>query len=153
MIRELVSKVASVITERRSSPRKKFNVPVKVSFEPDNNPLFQSPYRDLFLSGETYDLSQSGIGFLVSSIRIKETYLVGENRILSVEVDLPGKKIKMKVVGRRYERVGIHSSVEKYLIGAEIVSMDTEDRRSYEYFMRHGNKLLKTMSAAAEVKL
>jgi hypothetical protein len=149
MIRELVSKVTSVITERRASARKRFQVPVKVWFEPDANLLFASPYRDLYISGETYDLSQTGIAFLVSSIRIKEDYLVGQDdRILNVELDLTGKKIRMQVIGRRYERIGIHSSTERYVIGAEIVKIDPEDRRSYEYFMRYGNKLTKTMAAA-----
>ena len=153
MIRELVSKLTNVITERRASVRRKFNVPVKVWIKPEANSLFKSPYRELYLSGETYDLSQTGLAFLVSSIRIKEDYLVAPDRVLNVELDLSGKKLRMEIVGRRYERVGIHLSTERYLIGAEIVHMEEEDRRSYEYFLRHGNKLVKTLAPAAEVKV
>jgi hypothetical protein len=150
MIREIVSRVTAVISERRHA-RKKLQVPMKVWIEPEAKSLFKSPHRDLFLSGETYDVSVSGVAFLVSSIRIKEDYLVAPDRYLKLELDVSGKKIKMRVIGRRYERVAeIDSSVDKYLIGAEIISMDIEDRRSFEYFMKYGNKLMKTVAAKAE---
>jgi hypothetical protein len=153
MIRELVSKVATVITERRASNRRTFNVPLKVWIKPHDNGLFLSPYRDLYLSGETFDLSQTGIAFLVSSIRIREDYLVSQdNRFLNIELDLSSKKVRMDVIGRRYERVGIHSTTERYLIGAEIVHMEAEDRRSYEYFLRHGSKLVNALAATAEIE-
>ena len=154
MIRELVSKVATVISERRASSRRTYNVPVKVWIKPESNGLFLSPYRDLYISGETQDLSESGIAFFVSSIRIREDYLVTqEDRILIVELDLSGKKVRMDVIGRRYARVeDIHTSSERYLIGAEIVHMDADDRRSYEYFMRYGTKLVKALAATAEIE-
>ncbi len=131
--------------QRRASVRKKYQVPVKVCFAPENNPNnVTRSCEDLFISGETVDLSETGIGFVVAAIRIKEKYLVGQERILNVEIDLAGKKVRMKVLGKRYERVAIHASTERYLVGAHITEMSPEDRQKYEYFMNNGKKLLKT---------
>ncbi len=150
MIRELVSRFSVSWIERRASVRKKYQVPVKVCFAPEKNPHnITTPCEELFLSGETVDLSESGIGFVVSSIRLKEKYLVGQERILHVEMDLAGKKLQMQVLGKRYERVGIHASTERYLVGAAITEMSADDRQKYEFFLRNGKKLLKTTGLPA----
>ena len=138
MLRELVSRISSTIAERRASVRKKVSVPVKVCFSPERAGL-RSSCDDLFLSGETIDVSETGIGFVVSSIRIKEKYLVGQERVLSVELDLGGAKVRMQARGCRYEKVGIHISTEKYLVGAVIVSVDEADKGVYEQFLANGN--------------
>ncbi len=136
--------------QRRASVRNNFQLPVKVCFAPEKNPHnITTPGEELFLSGETVDLSETGIGFVVASIRIKEKYLVGQERILNVELELAGKKIHMKVMGKRYERVGIHASTERYLVGAAITDMSPEDRQKYDYFLRNGKKLLKTTGVPA----
>jgi hypothetical protein len=67
-------------------------------------------------------------------------------------MDLAGRKVKMQVIGRRYERVGIHLSTEKYLIGAEIVNMSDENRKTYEYFLQNSNKLIKRVGAGLGVE-
>lgn len=151
MIRELASRFSSALTERRASARKKFSVPVKVHFASgDNKANLTDTHDESFLAGETVDLSATGIGFIVSAIRMKEKYLVGQDRILNVELNLAGKKVRMQVMGRRYEAVGIHTSTERYLVGAEIVAMPETDRRSYDHFLENGKKLLKNYSPAFE---
>ena len=150
MLRELVSRFSVSWIERRASVRKTFQVPVKVCFAPEQNPHnLTASCEELFLSGETVDISESGIAFVVSSIRIKEKYLVGQERVLNVELDLAGKKIRMQVLGKRYERVGIHASTERYLVGAAISSMSDDDRQRYEYFLRNGKKLMKATTVPA----
>jgi c-di-GMP-binding flagellar brake protein YcgR len=145
MLRELVSRFSVTWVERRASVRKKYELPVKVCFAPESNPHnIKGSCDDSFLSGETVDLSDSGIAFVVSSIRIKEKYLVGQERVLNVELDLAGKKIQMQVLGMRYERVGIHATTERYLVGAAIKDMSPDDRQKYDYFLKNGKKLLKT---------
>src|SRR5215207_6307108 len=111
MLRELASRFSVTWIERRASLRKKYSVPVKICFAPEINAHnLQGSCDDSFLSGETIDLSETGIGFVVTSIRIKEKYLVGQERTLNVELELAGKKVKMQVLGKRYERVGIHAT-------------------------------------------
>ena len=141
MIRSLVTKITGLIAERSHSPRRKCEAPVKISFEPLNmSGIHISSTDGVFMSGETVDVSRTGIAFMVPQIRIKENYLVGHERVLNVEVDLPGGKVRMRVIGRRYEREGIHVSDERYLVGAEIVEMSKPDRDIYNQFLRYGGK-------------
>lgn len=144
MIRKLISKFNKSITERVVSPRKIYEIPIKIWFEPERNTgRLKFPAENFIITGETHDLSRSGIGFTVSAIRIQENYLVGENRTLNAELDLPGGKVQMQIVGSRYEQVGQHISTARYLIGAKITRMSAENREIYEYFLRHGDKLKK----------
>ena len=150
MLRELVSRFSSTIAERRASVRKKYNVPVKVCFAPDKT-LVRGRCEDALLSGETSDVSETGIGFIVSSIRIKERYLVGQDRVLNVELDLSGRKVRMQVRGVRYERIGIHLSTERYLVGASIVDVNEEDKTAYEHLLQHGHKANKPLTSIIEL--
>ena len=141
MIRKLISDINKSLTKRVVSSRKSLQYPVKIWFEPDNRtgqPNF--PVNNYAVLGETSDLSSSGIGFVVSSIRVRENYLIGEGRILNAEIDLPGGKIEMQIIGRRHEQVGQHISTARFLIGAEIVKMTADNRESYEHFLRYGNR-------------
>lgn len=101
------------------------------------------PVESLVVTGETRDLSRSGIAFIVPAIRIQENYLVGEGKTLNAELDLPGGKVQMQVVGMRYEQVGQHISSARFLVGAKIVKATDEVREAYEYFLRHGGKRTK----------
>ena len=96
--------------------------------------------ENLFVCGETLDLSITGISFTVPSIRIRETYLVGENRTLNAELDLPGGKMHIQIVGRRYEQIGEHLSVSRYFIGAKILQILPEDVETYQHFLHYGKK-------------
>ena len=154
MIRELVSRVSRTFTERRVSKRFKHNLPVKVCFMPERPAVnLDRNCEEAFLSGETSDVSATGIGFIVSAIRIKEKYLVGQERILNIELDLAGKRVIMRVLGKRYERVGIHLSAEKYLIGALITEMSDDDRAAYEHFLNNGKKLMQSHTRALELEV
>lgn len=140
MIRKLFAKLSRTLAERVVAPRKKLNVPIKVWFEPDRQTgKLKLPIENLSMAGETVDLSSTGIGFIVSSIRIKENYLVGEGRTLNIELDLPAGKVQMQIVGQRYEQIGQHISTSRYLIGATISKITEENREAYEYFMRYGD--------------
>lgn len=151
MIRKLVSKLNKSITERIAASRRGYAAPVKISFLPDRN-TGKLQTASLSISGETKDLSKSGIAFLVSAIRVREYYLVGEERTLNAELELPNGKVKMQVVGRRYEQIGDeHSSVSKFLIGAKILQMSAADRETYEEFLRFGKKLLKGKTGNLEL--
>ncbi|MDM7923790.1 MAG: PilZ domain-containing protein [Pyrinomonadaceae bacterium] len=151
MIRKLAAKITGLMAERSHSARKRFNAPIKIVIEPYGKGIHTTSSDTLFIAGETCDLSRSGIGFIVPSIRIKEFYLVGQERTLLAEIDLPGGKMRMKVVGRRYERVGLHDSVERYLIGAEIVEMTKEEREVYEHFLRYGTRKRKATAPGFEL--
>jgi hypothetical protein len=117
-------------------------VPVRITIKPDEaNGKLTTKRDSLSASGETKDLSKSGIAFIVPSIRLHEYYLVGENRTLQAELDLPNGKIRMQIVGVRYEQIGIHDSSVSYLIGAKIVFITPLEQEIYEEYLKYGNKV------------
>jgi hypothetical protein len=141
MIRELITKFNRSWSEKMVAARRRHTAPIKIWFDPDvNTERARELARNAFVSGETVDISRTGIAFLVPAIRIKEKYLAGHGRDLNVEIDLPNGKVYLRVIGRRYERVGMHSSTERFLIGAHIDSLEGHDREMYETFLRNGNR-------------
>jgi len=126
------------------SARRHHKAPIKVWFDPElNTERSLEQARAACIWGETVDISRTGIGFLVPSIRVKEKYLVGHERHLNVEIDLPTGKVYMRVMGKRYEKVGIHISTERFLVGAHILSLSGVDRENYEAFLRNGTRRAK----------
>jgi len=141
MLRKLIAKFNRTMAERVVSVRHKREVPIKLSFAPDGNTgRLDAPPKFVFITGETTDLSSSGVAFIVSSIRVKENYLVGEGRILNAELDLPNGKVSMKIIGQRYEQVGEHISTARYLVGASIKEISDENREAYNEFLRLSGK-------------
>jgi len=139
MIRRLISKFNRSLTERLVSSRRQHTAPVRVWFEPDINTLQNRELaKNMAVPGETVDLSRTGVAFLISAIRINEKYFVGQDRKLNIEIDLPSGKVEMQVIGRRYEKVGIHLSTEKFLIGSHIVRIESESNATFDHFLRHG---------------
>src|SRR5687768_16690672 len=107
MIRELIAKFNRSLSERMVAARRPHRAPIKVWFDPElNTDRSRAAARSACILGETVDISRTGIGFIVPSIRVKEKYLVGHERNLHVEVDLPTGKVYLLMVGRRYEKVG-----------------------------------------------
>ena len=149
MIRKLIARFNKSITERVHSARFNCEMPISISFEPNHRTgKLSSPLENISLKGVSRDLSQSGIAFVVPAIRLKENYLVGENRTLCAELDLPNGKARMIVVGQRYEQLADEqTSTTKYLIGAKIASMNDADREIYEYFLCHSEQFKKTGKA------
>jgi Lhr-like helicase len=107
--------------------------------------------RSACILGETVDMSRSGLGFIVPSIRVKEKYLVNQDRRLNIELDLPTGKVQLKAVGTRYKKVGIHISTERFLVGVKITSLSGDDKEIYESFLRHGSRRAKASAASLEL--
>lgn len=123
------------------SSRRRHKAPIKIWFDPDTNTeRAKDAARSACIFGETVDISRTGIGFLVPAIRVKEKYLVGHERDLNVEIDLPTGKIFMRAMGRRYEKVGVHISTERFLVGAQILDLSGPDKENYELFLQNGNR-------------
>jgi hypothetical protein len=141
MLRKLIAKFNRSLTERVVASRHNYEVPIKIWIEPDRaTGKLQKSLEHLMISGETKDLSKTGIAFIVPAIRLREYYLVGENRTLNAELDLPSGKIRMQIVGQRYEQVGQHLSESRFLIGASIQRMSLEEREIYEEFIQYGKR-------------
>lgn len=141
MLRKLFSKFNRSLSESMVSSRRRHTAPVKIWFEPEiNSERARELARAACVLGETFDISRSGISFVVPSIRVKEKYLVGHERTLNVEIELPTGKIYMKVMGKRYEKIGVHVSTERFLVGAHILSLVGDDKETYETFLKRGHR-------------
>lgn len=141
MLRNFIQKFNKSVA-KRVNLRKEYSVPIAVSIMPDRETgRLQMPVPKQIVNGETVDLSESGILFSVSTIRIEGYYLAGEGRTLNAELNLPDGKIQVQIVGMRYEQTrDIHDSVTQFLIGARILNMSPEDRQIYDHFLKHGSK-------------
>jgi c-di-GMP-binding flagellar brake protein YcgR len=152
MIRELVTKLSSVFERNSHHLRKKCDAPVRIAFEPVRTTgNLHTTMEGLAISGEAVDISKGGIGFIVSAIRIKEFYLVGQDQTLIVELDLPAGKVKFKAIGRRYNRVGPAETGEKYFVGAEITEISGRNKQLLEEYLRFGASQAGTASASLEM--
>lgn len=152
MLRELISKLNSSLSERMVPSRRHYKAPLKVWFDPDvSSERAVEAARAACIWGETVDISRTGIGFLVPAIRLKEKYLVGQDRKLNVEIDLPTGKVFLRALGRRYEKVGMHISTERFLVGAQIQELAGQNRENYEAFLRIGDRRAKTTSPGLEL--
>ena len=152
MLREMITKFNRSLSERMVSARRRHTAPIKIWFDPDTNTeLARERARAACILGETVDISRTGIGFLVPSIRFKEKYLVGQERSLNIEIDLPTGKVFMRALGKRYEKVGIHVSTERFLVGAHIQALSGVDRENYETFLKNGNRGTKRITGTFEL--
>ena len=152
MIRRLISKFHRSLSERMVSVRRHHQAPIKIWFDPDTKTeRALEAARAACVLGNTVDISRTGIAFLVPSIRVKEKYLVGHDRMLNVEIDLPAGKINMRVMGKRYEMVGEHSTAERFQVGAHIVEVAGESKENFNTFLRRTGR--KTASATGGLEL
>jgi hypothetical protein len=152
MIRELISKLNRSWSDRTVAPRRRHAAVMKVWFDPElNTELAREAARATCIFGETVDISRTGVGFLVPAIRLKEKYLVGHERNLNIEIDLPTGKVYLKAVGRRYEKVGLHISSERFLVGADITALEGADKENYEAFLKRGSRGVRTTAQSLEL--
>jgi PilZ domain len=151
-IRSLAAKFNKSIAEKLVPSRRKHTAAIKIWFDPEvNSELNREVAKSVCILGETVDISRSGLAFLVPAIRIQEKYLVGQERLLNVEIDLPNGKVSLQAMGRRYEKVGIHLSAEKFLVGVQIVKIDAANEEAYQYFLKNGSRNQKSSGSLAEL--
>ena len=153
MIRELIAKFNRSLTESMVSSRRNHKAPIKIWFDPDvNSDRGREMARSACVLGETVDISRSGVAFVAPMIRVKEKYLVGHERNLNVEIDLPNGKVFLQAIGRRYEKVGADVSTERFLVGMQITSLSGDDKDIYDAFLKRGNRSVRGAARGLELK-
>ena len=140
LARRIAARLREFIGNRRRAKRFCARLPFSVSLIDQQLNLNGSRSR-ASISGHTADVSTTGLGLVVPAIRIGEHYLVGENRRLRIELELPGGPIALQGVSVRYERLEDEGTENGYLIGVSIAEMNERDRDHYvEYVKRLINK-------------
>ena len=155
MIRKLVGRLNESLRgylSPQTSLRRNICVPVTISIKTEESGVLRRADTGKLLmdgetairsvKGETKDLSENGLAFVVPSVRIGRNYLVGQTRqTLSVTLDLPNGKVCFKAVGERYEPVGeTGSAAIKYLIGARITEISAADSKAYSEYLQQAKK-------------
>lgn len=85
--------------------------------------------------GHTFDLSAQGLALIVPAITLGDHHLVGENRNVSVKLELPERTVRMQVTPVRYERLDEQRTEAGYLIGVKIAEMSEEDRANFAEYV------------------
>ncbi len=87
------------------------------------------------MDGHTLDLSANGLALIVPHITLGEHHLVGENRLLSLKIELPDGQVELQAAPVRYERLEDDELETGYLIAAKIVSMPDDDRAKFSDYV------------------
>ncbi len=134
LARSLVSHLRRFVGDRRRGKRQKTRIGFTLTLAGAAIKL-NGARQSAALKGHTLDVSVGGIALIVPSIVLGEHHLVGENRKLSVKLELPGGVIEMKVVPIRYESLEEHETETGYMIGAKIVEMSETDRERFTQYV------------------
>ena len=132
--RTIVARLRKFFGDRRRSRRQRARLELSISIASPAKSLTGSK-RIISMGGHTLDLSANGIAFIVPAITLGDHHLVGENRRLNVQLELPVGPVEMQVVPVRFERLDEHKSETGYLIAVKIVGMSDEDRATYAEYV------------------
>ena len=134
LARSLVSHLRRFVGDRRRAKRQRARLPFTLSLAGAAIKL-NGDRQSAALKGHTLDVSTDGIALIVPSILLGEHHLIGENRKLSVTLELPAGMIEMKVVPIRYESLEEDPTETGYLIGAKIFEMNETDRERFTQYV------------------
>jgi|SRR5947209_223331 len=82
---------------------------------------------ELTLVGRTRDISETGIGVIVSASKIKH-YLASKDCKIDLAIELPGETIRVEGVPARYQPLEEGGVVKGYFIGIHLTNMDAHAR-------------------------
>ncbi len=134
LARSLVSQLRRFLGDRRRAKRQKARLAFTLSLGAAAIKLNGSRQSSI-LKGHTLDVSITGVALIVPTILLGEHHLVGENRKLNVQLELPQGMVEMKVVPIRYESLEDHETETGYLIGTKIVEMSETDRERFTQYV------------------
>jgi hypothetical protein len=134
LVRSVVSKFSRFIVDRRGAPRVNVRLPFSISIQGTNG----NGGRERLLEGYTRDISASGLGLIVHTVRIDSYYIFVDGQPRKLVLRLPNGPVTMLVLPVRSERLG--DSGAGYIIGARITAIGEEDRQRYLEYLLSGPK-------------
>ena len=140
LARTIAARLREFIGNRRRAKHFRVRLPLKVSLI-NQQPNLNGSRRSRSIDGHTMDISTTGLALIVPIIRIGEHYLVGENRLLRIELELPDGQVAMQAVSVRYERLEEEGTESGYLIGVSISEMNEPD---HDHYVEYVTQLLNT---------
>ena len=134
LVRSVVSRFSRFIVDRRGEPRVRVRLPFSISIQGTNG----NGGRERLLEGFTRDVSASGLGLIVHTVRVDSYYIFVDGRPRKLVLQLPKGPVTMLVLPVRSERLG--ESGAGYVIGAQITAIGEEDRQRYLEYLLSGIK-------------
>jgi PilZ domain len=132
--RALVSRLRQYVGNRRRERRQTVRLPFRLSL-PSPAKGLNGARRINSMEGHTLDLNATGLSLVTPKITLGEHHLVGENRGLSVKLELPLGPVEMQVMPVRYEALEDHETETGYLIGVQILAMTDQDRERFAEYV------------------
>ncbi len=133
LARSLVSQLRRFVGDRRHSTRQRARLAFTLSLVGAAISANGSR-RTNSMQGHTLDVSAHGLALVVPTILLGEHHLVGENRRLKLQLELPLGRIEMQVVPIRYESLEEHKTETGYLLGTKIIEIsETDGERFAQY--------------------
>lgn len=132
--RAIVSRLRQYVGDRRRSTRRNVRLRFTLSLVSATKNL-NGTSRMSSMVGHTLDLSAHGLALIVPAITLGDHHLVGENRSVSVTLELPEQAVTMQVTPVRYERLDEQGSEMGFVIGAKITEMPEEDRATFAEYV------------------
>jgi hypothetical protein len=134
LTRAIVSHLRQFMGDRRHSKRHTVRLAFTLAMASPTKSL-NGTRRISTIAGHTLDLSATGLALIVPAITLGEHHLVGENRSLSVKLELPEGPVEIQVAPVRYESLDEHKTETGYLIGVRIAEMTDEDRAKFAAYV------------------
>ena len=133
-LRSLLGRLREYAGDRRTA-RRSVRLPLTVSLV-NKNKRSNGGRAMPTLSGHTRDISNNGLALIVPAIRIGGQYLVGEDRVLQIALELPSGPIQMEAAPARYERLDEEGDELGYLIGVHITKISDQHREALLSFIK-----------------
>ena len=136
LARSLASRLRQYAGDRRHAKRIKTRLHFTLSLV---GPALSSngTKKVISIKGHTLDISSTGLALIVPSIVVNEHHLVGENRNMYVNLELPDGPIEMNVMPIRYERLDEHPTETGYLIGVKLNKIEERERLRFSEYVTH----------------
>lgn len=119
--------------ERRLSPRFGVRVTCLISLPPEEQSILFPHAR---VEGHTRDVSESGLGVVVSSIYVGYDCIVDEGRALRLALELPDGAVELEATPAHYLRLDEGGQQSSYLIGMRFTEMNGEDHVRFTAYLR-----------------
>jgi len=129
LMRSMAARLRQLFTNRRYARRHSVRLAVTVWLHETRPHITASGRRgEPQLDGVTFDISATGLSFILPAVRIGERYLAGEGQTLRVRLEHPTGPLEFFAAATRYERLDADAQDTGYLIGARITEIADTDR-------------------------
>ena len=130
LLRSIANRLRAYVGERRRAPRRRARLPVVVSL------LDARTGAPPTVTGHTCDLSLSGLGLILPTIRIGGRYLAGEGQTLRITLKLPAATARLYGTPVRYERLEGEGDSAGYLVGVRLTDAEEQGRAALDAYLK-----------------